>query len=164
MYGKGTNYMIKPYVRIPKTMETDLVWTDGLKFISSTSSKHQIILDASPEHGGHNEGARPMEAILTALGGCTGMDLVTILKKRRRNLQNLRIKLHGQRASSHPHVFRQITMEYILWGSDILDDDVQWALKLSLEKYSSVAAMLKKSCKLNFKWRIHKDRVKADKK
>jgi putative redox protein len=156
--------MIKPYVKIPRTMDTELEWTDGLKFISTTGTKHRILLDASPEHGGKDEGARPMEVLLSALGGCTGMDLVTILKKKKRNIQNLKIKLYGERMPSHPHIFRQITMEYILWGSDIADDDVQWALNLSLDKYCSVAAMLKKSCKLNFKWRIHRDKAKASQK
>lgn len=148
--------MIKPYVKIPKNVETELKWTDGLKFEAKTGSKHQIIIDANPEHGGDDDGARPMETLLSALGGCTGMDLVTILKKKRRNLKELKINLHGERVSTHPHVFKSITMEYLIWGSDITDEDVQMALSLSLDKYCSIAAMLKKCCKLNFKWRINK--------
>ena len=154
--------MIKPYVKIPTIVDTELQWTDGLKFIATTGSSHQLILDASPEHGGNDLGARPMETLLSALGGCTGMDLVTILKKKRRNLQDLKINLHGERTSTHPHVFKNITMEYLIWGSDITDEDVQWALNLSLEKYCSIAAMLKKCCKLNFKWRIHKSKDRKD--
>jgi putative redox protein len=148
--------MIKPYVKIPKNVDTELHWEKGLKFASKTGSGNEVVLDASPEHGGHNEGARPMEVLLSSLGGCTGMDLVTILRKKKRNVTDLKINLYGERSSTHPHVFKTITMEYQLWGTDITDADVQWALNLSLEKYCSVAAMLKKSCKLNYKWRIHK--------
>ena len=149
--------MIRPYIKIPKNVDAELQWTKGLKFISHTGSNHRIELDASSEHGGNDEGPRPMETMLSALGGCTGMDLVTILKNKKRNLQNLKINLYGERTSTHPHVFKKITMEYLLWSPDITDDDVQWALNLSLEKYCSIAAMLKKSCKLNIKWRIYRE-------
>jgi len=148
--------MLKPYTNIPKTVDIKLEWSDGLKFVSTTGSNHQMVLDGSKEHGGSDMGARPMEALLSALGSCTGMDLATILKKKKRKLEGLTINLHGMRAPTHPHVFENITMEYLVWGSDITDDDVQWALNLSLDKYCSVAAMLKKSCNLNFKWRINK--------
>ena len=148
--------MKSPYKKIPKTVDTELQWSDGLKFISMTGSHNQLVLDASPEHGGNNEGARPVEAVLSALGSSTGMDLITILKNKKRSVEKLKIKLHGERASSHPHIFKKITMEYVIWGSDILDEDVQWALDLSLNKYCSIAGMLKNCCKLDFKWRIHK--------
>ncbi|MCD6162662.1 MAG: OsmC family protein [candidate division Zixibacteria bacterium] len=147
--------MIKPYVKIPKNVDTELQWTDGLKFEANTGSKHSVTMDASPEHGGADDGARPMETLLSALGGCTGMDLITILKKKRCHPEELKINLHGERVSTHPHVFKSITMEYLIWGSDITDEDVQWALSLSLDKYCSVASMLKKCCKLNYKWRIY---------
>ena len=148
--------MIKPYVRIPKTVDTRLEWADGLEFTATAGSGNKFILDASTEHGGANRGVRPMEALLSALGGCTGMDLVTILRKKKRDIQGLQINLHGERAANHPHVFKNISMEYLIRGSDITDQDVQWALNLSLEKYCSVAAMLKDQCKLNFRWKINR--------
>lgn len=148
--------MIRPYVKIPKAVKSGLEWNDGLKFVATTGSRHEVVLDASPEHGGGDNGGRPMEVLLTALGGCTGMDLVTILNKKKRNLQGLKINLHGERVPTHPHIFKRISIEYLLWGPDILDEDVQWAVNLSLEKYCSVAAMLKKCCELTVKWRIFK--------
>ena len=148
--------MIKPYVKIPKTVDAKLELTENLRFVATTGSKHQIILDASPEHGGGDSGARPMEALLSSLGSCTGMDLATILRKKKRDLQALKINIHGERTNQHPHTFKTITMEYLIWGPDITDQDVQWALDLSLNKYCSVAAMLKKSCTINYRWRIHK--------
>lgn len=154
--------MIRPYTKIPKNQDVELEWESGLKFISKTGSRHEIILDGSPEHGGSDAGLRPMEALLSSLGSCTGMDLATILRKKRRNLQKLKVKIHGERTNSHPHVFKTITMEYKIWGGDITDDDVQLALDLSLNKYCSVAAMIKKCCNVNYKWRIYKK--DADKK
>jgi putative redox protein len=153
--------MIRPYRKIPKTMDVQLEWTEGLKFISTSGSKHQVVLDASPEHGGTDSGLRPMEALLSSLGSCTGMDLVTILRKKKRKLNNLKVSLHGERAPVHPHVFTRISMEYQIWGEDITDDDVRWALDLSLNKYCSVAAMLKQCCTINFKWRIHRKGMKV---
>lgn len=153
--------MIRPYAKISTMIDVQLDWTGNLRFVSLTGSNHEIILDGSPEHGGKDSGARPMEALLSSLGSCTGMDLATILKKKRRDLQSLKINIHGERVNQHPHIFKTITMEYLLWGTDITDQDVQWALDLSLSKYCSVAAMLKKSCTLNYKWRIYKKKGAA---
>ncbi len=147
---------MRPYTKIPKNQDVELEWTGGLKFISKAGSKHEIVLDGSPEHGGNDTGLRPMEALLSSLGSCTGMDLATILRKKRRDLRKLKVKLHGERSGTHPHVFKTISMEYKIWGSDITDGDVQWALDLSLKKYCSVAAMLQKCCNINYKWRIYK--------
>jgi putative redox protein len=148
--------MIRPYTRIPKNQDVELEWESGLRFVAKSGSDHEIVLDGSPEHGGTDSGIRPMEALLSSLGSCTGMDLATILKKKRRDIQKIKVKLHGDRANAHPHVFKTISMDFKIWGSDITDEDVQWALDLSLSKYCSVAAMLKKCCNINYKWRIYK--------
>ncbi len=84
------------------------------------------------------------------------MDVATILKKKKRDLQDITIKAHGQRAANHPHIYEAITLEYIVTGSDLTDDDIRWAIDLSLDKYCSVAGMLKKICKINYRWKIIK--------
>jgi putative redox protein len=150
------NIMKGIYAKIPKTVEAELEWGQGLKFIVKTGSNNKIVLDAAEEHGGANEGARPMEALLSALGGCTAMDLVTILSKKKRSLTNVKVSLHGKRTSEHPHVLEAVSMVFDVWGSDITDDDMQWAIKLSLSKYCSISAMLEKSCKITYKWNIHR--------
>ena len=144
------------YTKIPKTVNAELQWSQGLKFTSLTGSENKIVLDAAIEHGGKNDGARPMEALLSALGGCTGMDLVTILAKKKRQLKDLKITLNGHRASEQPHILESVTMMFDIWGSDISDEDMKWAINLSLSKYCSVSAMLEKVCKIDFKWNIHK--------
>jgi putative redox protein len=144
------------YTKIPKNVEAELEWGQGLKFVAKTGSKNKIILDAAEEHGGVNAGARPMEALLSALGGCTAMDLVTILSKKKRTLKDIKVALHGKRAGEHPHILEAVSMTFDIWGEDISDEDMQWAIKLSLSKYCSVSAMLEKSCKITYKWNIHK--------
>jgi putative redox protein len=144
------------YAKIPKAVDAELRWGQGLKFISKTGSDNQVILDAAVEHGGTNEGARPMEILLSALGGCMGMDLVTILTKKKRDLKDLKISMHGKRSGDHPHVLESVSITFDMWGPDITNEDVQWAVNLSLSKYCSVSAMLAKACKISYKWNIHK--------
>ena len=146
----------EPYKKIPKVVSASLVWNGKMGFRCLSGSGHEAICDASPAHGGDDSGTRPMEFLLFALSGCTGMDVAMILKKKKRNLQGLEIKVHGQRAPNHPHVYEAITLEYIVTGSDLTDDDIRWAVDLSLDKYCSVAGMLKKICKLNYRWKIIK--------
>jgi putative redox protein len=97
-----------------------------------------------------------MEALLSALGGCAAMDIVTIFSKKERELKDIKITLHGKRVGEHPHVLESVSMVFDIWSPDITDDDVQWAIRLSLSKYCSVSAMLEKSCKINYKWNIHR--------
>jgi len=144
----------EPYKKIPKVVEATLDWNGRMGFVCKSGSGHETLSDASPTHGGDNSGPRPMEFLLFALSSCTGMDIAMILKKKKRNLQALQIKTHGQRAASHPHVYESITLEYVLTGSDLTDDDIRWAIDLSLNKYCSVAGMLRAICKINYRWKI----------
>ena len=146
----------EPYKKIPKVVEATLEWNGRMGFVCKSGSGHEVMCDASTTHGGENAGSRPMEFLLFALSGCTGMDIAMILKKKRRDLKDLKIKTHGQRAANHPHVYENITLEYILTGSDLTDDDVRWAIDLSLFKYCSVAGMLQKICKIHYRWKIIK--------
>jgi putative redox protein len=146
----------EPYKKMPKVVEANLEWNGRMGFTCKSGSGHEVICDASPTHGGDNSGPRPMEYILFALSSCTGMDVAMILKKKQRDLRDLKIKAHGQRTAANPHIYENITLEYILTGSDLTDDDIRWAIDLSLEKYCSVAGMLKKICKINYRWKIIK--------
>ena len=149
----------EPYKKIPKVVEATLQWNGRMGFACRSGSGHNnIISDASEIHGGDNDGPRPMEFLLFSLSSSTGMDVATFLKKRKRDLQDLEISAHGRRSPSHPHVFESITLEYTLTGSDLTDDDIRWAIDLSLQKYCSVAGMLGKVCKINCRWKIIKKR------
>jgi putative redox protein len=146
----------EPYKKLPKTVEAVMEWDGAMGFECQSGSGHHIKSDASVEHAGKDSGARPMELLLFALTSCTGMDVATFLRKRKRHLEDMKISAHGRRAAGHPHVFEAITIEYVLTGSGITDDDIRWAVDLSLQKYCSVAGMLGKVCKINYHWKIKK--------
>lgn len=147
----------EPYKKMPKVVEARLQWNGRMGFACRSGSGHDdIVCDASVIHGGDNSGPRPMEYLLLSLSSSTGMDVATFLKKRKRDLQDLKISAHGRRAPSHPHVFESITLEYRLTGSDLTDDDIRWAVDLSLQKYCSIAGMLGRVCKINYHWKIIK--------
>jgi putative redox protein len=148
--------ILEPYKKLPKTVEASMEWDGAMGFSCMSGSGHEIKSDASKEHGGNNCGARPMELLLFSLASCTGMDVATFLRKRNKALKDMKISAHGRRTAGHPHVFEAITLEYILSGPDLTDDDIRWAVDLSLQKYCSVAGMLGKVCKINYHWKIKK--------
>jgi putative redox protein len=150
----------EPYKKLPKVVEATLEWNGRMGFLCKSGSGHEITCDASTLHGGDNAGARPMELLLFALSSCTGMDVAMILRKKKRDMRDIKVKAHGQRVATHPHVYEAITLEYTLTGSDLTDDDIRWAVDLSLNKYCSVAGMLRKVCKINYMWKIIKSPLK----
>ena len=111
-------------------------------------------MDAAQEVGGGDTAARPMELILAALGGCSGIDVVHILRKMRIPYDALEIRLHGTRRDEHPRRFTSIEVEYVFRGAGLSDKRarLEEAVRLSQEKYCSVAAMLNQSASIS--WRV----------
>ncbi len=95
-----------------------------------------------------------MELVLTALGACTGLDVVPIMEKKRVALDSLEIKLEAERAEEHPRVFKKIKIEYIFQGKNLKEADLKNAVELSADKYCSVSGMIKKTAELEYSWRI----------
>jgi putative redox protein len=126
----------------------------GKAACASAESGGTITLDARPEHGGTGQGPSPMETLLLALAGCTGMDVVSILGKMRAPLDGLEIRVSGDRADDHPRVFTRIRLEYVFRGNDLRPEQAGRAVQLSQEKYCSVSAMLRASAELTYTWRI----------
>lgn len=135
-------------------MNTTVRWTDGMAFAGTTESGATLTLDAKPEHGGGGRGPSPMETVLLALGGCTGMDVVSILRKMRAPLEGLEVRITADRASEHPQVFTRIHLEYVASGRGLQPDQVKRAVELSQERYCSVSAMLRASAQVSYTWRI----------
>ena len=133
-------------------MQATVRWTGGLAFGATMGSGGTIALDTTPESGGR--GPSPMEALLAVLGGCTGMDVISILQKMRAPIEGLEIQISGERAEDHPRVFTHITLEYVFTGATLTPDQVQRAVTLSQDRYCSVSAMLRKAAALTYSWRI----------
>jgi putative redox protein len=107
-----------------------------------------MIIDSSSSSGGNNEGPRPKSLMLVALGGCTGMDMASILRKMRVPFDDLRIKVDGNMTEEHPRHFDTMHITYFIKGKDIPTDKVEQAAKLSLEKYCGVTFNFKASIKI----------------
>lgn len=123
-------------------MQSSVHWLENVAFEAKTQSGHTIIMDGSPEYGGENQGARPMELILTGLGGCASFDIVTILKKARQDITDVRCDLKAERADTIPAVFTKIHLHFVISGNGVKEKQVAKAVELSAEKYCSASKML----------------------
>ncbi|MCK5689046.1 OsmC family protein [Myxococcota bacterium] len=135
-------------------MKAELKLLEGMSFVASAESGPGIVLDASPEVGGQNRGARPLELMLMSLGGCTAMDVMHILRKSRQEVTDCKITVEADRAESHPKVFTKIHVHYVVTGKNLSDKHVSRAIKLSSEKFCSASEMLKKVATLTHDYEI----------
>ena len=129
-------------------MKARIKWIEDVCLLAEADSGHGMIIDGAPEIGGRNLGVRPMEMMLMGLGGCTAMDVLSILKKQRQNVTQCLIEIEGQRREEHPRVFTEIRVHFKISGYNLKTDPVKKAIDLSAEKYCSVSAMLGQSAKI----------------
>jgi len=128
-------------------------WEGDLKFTATNERSVSMTMNAT-DAGGRPAGITPMELLLMALGGCTGIDVVLILKKQRQKLERLTLNVTGRRREEQPRYYEQIHVEYVLKGSGLDEKKLQRAIQLSEEKYCSVSAMLKNRAKMTSSYRI----------
>ena len=135
-------------------MDAKLTWKSGLAFTGIADTKVSIPVDALIEHGGAGEGVSPMEMMLMGLGGCTAMDVISILKKKRQDVTDFEILLHADRAQEHPKVFTDVTIEFVVSGHGIDEEAVARAIELSDTKYCSGMAMMRKAVNITTSYRV----------
>lgn len=114
----------------------------GAAFSGETEGGQQLMLDGSPDLGGVGLGARPMELVLFGLAGCAGMDVLHIIRKGRRELTVAQIEVDAERADAVPAVFKRIHLSFELGGDGLTQEIAERAVRLSIERYCSVAQML----------------------
>ncbi len=124
------------------TMTTSVTWESGLAFAVEQDGHHYRI-DASPEAGGRDLGPRPKALLLSGLGGCTGIDVVSILEKMRVSIDGLEIQVSAESRDEHPRIFTGIHVRYLFRGRDLPLDKLERAVKLSEDTYCGVSAMLR---------------------
>lgn len=129
-------------------------YVDGMQFVGEADSGHAIVMDGSRDVGGNNTGLRPTELLLIGTGGCSGMDVISILKKKRQDVTGLEILVSGKKAEEHPRKFTEIDIEFVVTGRNISEEAVKRAVQLSMDKYCSVKATLEGSAAITFKYRI----------
>lgn len=128
----------------------EVKWIGGEQFVAASPSGHALALDSDRQS---NKGPGPMELLLMALGACTATDVVVVLGKKRQKLEALEVICSGERASEPPTVWTKLEILYRLCG-DLDEAAVKHAIELSEQKYCSVAATLKKTATLTWKYEI----------
>ena len=135
-------------------LEAKVRLTNGMEFGGSAASGHKLVMDADSEVGGNNKGFRPMELLLVAFGGCTGMDVISILRKKRQNVSGLEMIVKGEQQDEFPHIYTNVHVEYVVSGKEVQKEAVERSIELSLTKYCSVGATLAKAGKITHSYRI----------
>jgi putative redox protein len=135
-------------------LEGEVELVRDMVFRAMSGSGHEIVLDASAEAGGTNAGLRPMEALLLALGGCTGMDVISILRKMRQEVTGYRVRVRAMRRGEHPRVFTHVTVEHVVQGRHLNEEMVRRAVELSARRYCSVSAMLQAAVPIDVGYRM----------
>lgn len=123
-------------------MKARVKLVEGITFVAESGSGHAVVMDASPDVGGRNLGARPMELLLMGTGGCSAIDVIHILRKSRQAVTDCVVELDADRAPEDPKVFTAIRMKFVVTGKDLNPAQVERAVKLSKEKYCSASIML----------------------
>jgi putative redox protein len=121
-------------------VKADVIFCGDDLFIGVTPSGHAQVLETNSERG---SAASPMELLLIALGSCTGVDVISILKKKRQHVTDYRIEISGERRAQHPRAYTKMQVRHFLRGRNLSDSAVAQAVELSEAKYCSVAATLR---------------------
>ena len=125
-----------------------------MSFVGETGSGHTVSMDGAPEAGGRNLAPRPMEMVLSGLGGCSSFDIVKLLRDAKQNVSGVELELEATRADSVPAVFTHIKGHFVVSGHGIDDAEVAKAVSLSASRLSSVAKMLEKSAVIEWDYEI----------
>lgn len=125
-------------------MNGTIIWQGDACFQAESGSGHQVTIDGPPDHGGKNQGMRPMEMVLMGMGGCTAFDVINILRRSRQQIADCRVELRADRADGIPSVFTHIHVHFIITGTNIKEPLVKRAVSLTAEKYCSASIMLEK--------------------
>ncbi len=135
-------------------MKSRIKLTDNMQFIGTADSGHAVVMDAPPSAGGNNTGSKPSELLLMAFGGCSGMDVISILRKKKQDVTNFEINVNGDTPESHPRSFTDIHIEYTVTGRNISEEAVQRAIELSLGKYCMVGLTIGKAANITHSFKV----------
>jgi putative redox protein len=135
-------------------LDAKITYVNGLQFVGQPTSGHAIVMDGDTSAGGHDTAVRPMELLLLGIGGCSGMDVISVLKKKKQEVTAFEIIVNGNKAEEYPKKFTDISLEFVIKGKNISEEAVRKAIDLSMNKYCSVKATLEGSAKIIFSYSI----------
>lgn len=131
-------------------------WLGNMAFESNNPSGHNFKIDASPEDGGEGSGFRPKALMLSALAGCSGLDVAMLIKKMKLEVADFKIETIANLTDEHPKYYDAVTIEYHFYGPNLNEDKLNRAVDLSVEKYCGVMEMFRRFAVLDIKTIFHK--------
>ena len=135
-------------------MKCRIKWLDHMSFVGESDSGHSVVMDGAPDAGGRNLGVRPMEMLLLGLGGCTALDVVSILHKSRQKIIDCEVEIEAERAEEIPKIFTRIHIHFVVSGKDLDKNKVAKAVELSADKYCSASRMLEKVAEITHDFEV----------
>lgn len=130
-------------------------WNGERQFVGWDQAGHGVVMDAAREHKGEGTGVRPIEMLLYGLAGCTGMDVVSILEKKRQDVRGLTVEVTGhQRVDEYPKIYTEVEVEYVVTGFGVSAEAVRRAIELSEEKYCAVGGMIAGTVRISTSFRV----------
>ncbi len=130
------------------------VWKENMVFESDNPSEETLFMDA-PDEGIENKGLRPKALMLSSLAGCSGLDVVSLLKKMRAEVDDFKMVVHGELTEEHPRYYHKVVVEYHFYGNDLQEDKINKAVKLSVDQYCGVMEMFRQFAKVTTEVYLH---------
>ena len=138
-------------------MDAKVTWDHGMTFSGTADTGFAVPLGAAPAVGGENDGFRPMELMAVSLAGCTAMDVISIMRKKRQDVTAYEVKVHADQADKHPKVFTESVITYEVTGHDIDEAAVLRAIQLSADRYCPAQGMLAQVMPMELLYEIYED-------
>ncbi|TMP54557.1 OsmC family protein [Pseudoalteromonas sp. S1612] len=137
-------------------MQANVKWVEGNTYIGRSNSNHNVVFDA----GSDGAAPSPMEMVLMSVGGCSSVDVVSILKKTKQDFSSVDVQLTAERAETAPRVFTKINLHFVVTGKNVSEKHLERAVSLSAEKYCSVALMLDKTVEITHSHEVVEEQEK----
>lgn len=131
------------------------VWKENMQFETDNPSGHKVLIDTSEENGGNNSGLGPKAMMLSSLAGCSGLDVVSLLKKMRTSVNDFKMEVTGELTEEHPKYYDKVTVDYHFYGDNLDEDKINKAVKLSIDKYCGVMEMFRKFAEVKTATHFH---------
>lgn len=132
-------------------------WLGEMKFESTNPSGHNLFIDAGEENGGKSEGYRPKALMLSALAGCSGLDVASLIKKMKLDVDTFKIDTEADLTEEHPKYYNKVAMHFHFYGENLNEKKLQKAVDLSIEKYCGVMEMFRQFAELTIETHFHKN-------
>ncbi|HKY55228.1 MAG TPA: OsmC family protein [Anaerolineales bacterium] len=144
-------------------MKATVNWQNNMVFIGKSASGFPVQMDSDPAFGGTNSGVRPMEMIALGLAGCTAMDVLSILQKKRQQVTHFEVRIDAPRSADYPQVFTRAVITYIVTGKNVDEAALLRSIELTATKYCPAQIMLEQAFPMDLHYEIYEDEMDGNK-